>query len=73
MISIKNTLQNNNYPTNITSLGGGNIRVKEEDQKISTVCLPYIKKRFRRSVVHITSSQYSEADPRYREIFAFNA
>lgn len=45
-------------------LAGVNRKDKEEDQKIATVCLPYVKSlwnRFRRSAVYIPSGQYSKA------------
>lgn len=41
MISIKHTLPNINYWVNMIS--AGNRRDKDEEQKISTVCLAYVK------------------------------
>lgn len=44
MVDIKRTPQNNKYSANIaTASAAGNIKAKEDDQKIATVCLPYIR------------------------------
>lgn len=47
IISIKPTVQNNDYPASKTSISYCNEsrerRVAEEDQKITMICLPYIK------------------------------
>lgn len=60
-------LQNVSYPVNITSASaGGKKRVKEEDQKITS--LSTLRAYQKRHTVHTPSGQYLEAAPLYGKI-----
>lgn len=64
MVSIKRTLQNKIYPASMTYVCASISRKdKEYDQKIATICLPYVNGLSVKisSVIHTASEQHSDA------------